>query len=120
METPQDKIREFFWELDKMLGPDHPFIVLHGPADTFREYLENNIEDTRRLEEELEERDDSKYERDTLVEELKDIETCIKDNIYNLKEIISDLSTITPESIDELDGIQDAMEEIVVNLKDAL
>lgn len=42
-ENPQDKINEFFHELDKMFPPNHPFIVKWGPADTFKNWIDEWI-----------------------------------------------------------------------------
>ncbi len=49
MVTAQDKINEFFLELDKAF-PGSEFIKKYGIADTFREWLENNIETVEALE----------------------------------------------------------------------
>ena len=105
-ETPQDKIREFFHELDKMFPPEHPFIVKWGPADTFKEYIEKNIGDIPRLEDkirdlenDISELEDIKDDLDTLEEEvdmaIDDLESAISDpdevDIEMIKGVITDL-----------------------------
>jgi len=95
METPQDKIKEFFWELDKQFPANHPFIVLHGSADKFREYLEKNIQDTERIEE--------------IEEDKEGLET----DLENLKETVKDVVN----ALELIDTDKDSREEIAVEIE---
>lgn len=105
MESSQDKVKEFFWELDKHFPPNHPFIVLHGPADKFREYLENNPAD----EEEI---DDLMFKNIGLKEGLDDLRETITDAIDALKSIDADK--------DSREEIQVEIETIIKELKAAM
>lgn len=112
VETPQDVVRQFFWELDKLLGPNHPFIVLHGPADTFKEYLKHNIKDVRRLGELEETNEDLEDEIEELKDEVKVMEDGIRDAIKGLQGI--DAENDTQEELKE------QIEELITSLKDVL
>lgn len=112
MDTPQDKIREFFWELDKVMGPNHPFIVLHGPAYTFREYLERNIEDTA---EGIEVRRDNwrlEQDVDRLRDDIGALESGIEDAIRLLKQIKPD-EDLTEEVDAALEEVIDDLESLI-------
>jgi len=105
MESAQDKVKEFFWELDKQFPANHPFIVLHGPADKFREYLENNLAD----EEEI---DDLMFKNIGLKEGLDDLRETVTDAIDALKSIDADK--------DSREEIQVEIETIIKELKAAM
>lgn len=98
METPQDKIREFFWELDKQFPANHPFIVLHGPADKFREYLETHIEDQEYFQ--------KIYEENMRLKE-------VEEETRDLKEAVADVV----DALESIDTDKDSREEITTEIE---
>jgi DNA repair exonuclease SbcCD ATPase subunit len=102
----QYEVNQFFNELDKALPANHPLIVKYGPADTFRELIEDIIEDARYAEDSEESVSKLKEDLEETEEELKDLKTEIEDVIDIL------------EAIEKTDATEDIMEEIKTAIKD--
>lgn len=104
MQSPQEKINEFFWELDKLLGANHPFIVLHGPADTFRKYIEDVVLGVENVENLEDDNRQLRYKLDYLKEDMSVMENGINDAIKGLENIATDKDSIE-EIKEEIDRI---------------
>jgi hypothetical protein len=107
----QYEINQFFNELDKALPANHPLIVKYGPADTFRELIEDIIEDARYAEEEKENTWKLKRDLEEAEDKIDDIERDVDDVIDNLKDI---------DETDSVEDIMDVVKDAIRDLKDAI
>lgn len=106
-ESPQDIINQFFLELDRTF-PGHPFIMKWGPADTFKEYLEKQVDNTSYYIEKIDELEDDIKDLEDIESDLIKLEDKVKDAINNLDNYLD--NPVENEQI----------EQVIKDLKDAI
>lgn len=104
--TSSERISEFFIELDKTLGPNHPFIVLHGPAYQFREWVEKIAEELQYADEELYGMKSHTKSKAAVEQELEEIKHDVDTEISELEDAIHDEDNI------DIIKIKDCIEEL--------
>jgi polyhydroxyalkanoate synthesis regulator phasin len=107
----QYEINQFFNELDKALPANHPLIVKYGPADTFREIVEDLVEEVEYAEDEKENTWKLKRDIEEAEDDLENIKRDVDDVIDNLEDI---------DGTDSVEDIMSIIKDAIRDLKDAI
>ena len=98
--------REFFDELDKQFPANHPFIVKWGPADKFREYIDQYLY----YQENLSEQGFKIGKLENEIENLKDDINVLEDGIRKASSDLEDLNYSDMKELQE--EIKDIIKEL--------